>query len=260
MSKVSILMSVYNESLDELKQSVNSILHQTFKDFEFIIINDYPKRKDIREFLEKLERLDERVIIIYNDENIGLALSLNKGIEKAKSPYIARMDADDISHKDRISIQYKTIINNEYDLICTNYEFINAKSKVLNRGAKLYTSKEISDKLPFANVIHHPTVMLKKETLEKMGGYRNFDCAQDYDLWLRMLESNKTFYMLPDKLLKYRIRDSSVSVSKRVEQTYTLIYIRDLYIQRMKKGIDNYTYNNYKTYLENNIRRIKVEK
>jgi len=90
-------MSVYNEPLDWLKSSIGSILNQTFREFEFIIINDNPARQELRDVLQSYKNQDERIRIIENLENLGLTESLNKGLAEAKGKYIARMDGDDIS-------------------------------------------------------------------------------------------------------------------------------------------------------------------
>ncbi len=99
-------MSTYNETVEELKKAIDSILTQTFKNFEFIIILDNPQnyehKKVINEYLSK----DKRIIFLINESNIGLAASLNEGIENAKGDYIARMDADDISMPNRLEKEY----------------------------------------------------------------------------------------------------------------------------------------------------------
>ena len=102
---VSVLMSVYNEPEEWMRVAIDSILGQTFTDFEFIIINDNPKRKLNREILSDYAKQDKRIVILENEENIGLTKSLNKGLKVAKGKYIARMDADDISLSDRLEKQ-----------------------------------------------------------------------------------------------------------------------------------------------------------
>src|SRR5690348_17026682 len=99
-------MSVYNEQDDWLKQSIESILNQTYQYFEFIIVLDNPNNKAAKRLLERYQQIDNRIKLIYNEENIGLTNSLNKALEVAKGTYIARMDADDISDPRRFEIQY----------------------------------------------------------------------------------------------------------------------------------------------------------
>ena len=94
MCKISVIMSIYSEKEEWIKESIDSILSQTFRDFEFIIINDNPKRKQNENLLLEYSQKDNRIIVITNKENIGLTKSLNKGLSIAKGKYIARMDAD----------------------------------------------------------------------------------------------------------------------------------------------------------------------
>ncbi len=95
--EISVLMSVYNETIDELSKSVESILRQTRPDFEFIIVIDHPNRKELIDYLQESAKQDDRIIVIQNTENIGLAACRNKALVQAKGRLIARMDADDIS-------------------------------------------------------------------------------------------------------------------------------------------------------------------
>lgn len=248
--KVSVLMSVYNESKNEIALSIQSILNQTLSDIEFIIVNDNPNNIEISNILEYYRNIDERIIIIENEVNLGLAMSLNKAANVARAPFLARMDADDISELTRLSKQYEVMIENDYDLTCTNYSFIDEKSNYIERKANYYTSKQIEDLLPLDNVIHHPTVMVKKIIFKKLNGYRNFLSAQDYDLWLRFHFEGCRFYMLEDILLKYRIRDNSVSLRNRSQQICTITYIRNQYLKKLREGEDNYSYNSYLYYLD----------
>lgn len=104
MKKISVVMSIYNENIDEIKASIDSILNQTYENIEFIIILDNPTRLDINVLLTEYQKNDTRIKVIYNQKNEGLALSLNKGLEIATGEYIARMDSDDISLQDRLKI------------------------------------------------------------------------------------------------------------------------------------------------------------
>ena len=104
-------MGVYNEKISWLNESVESILNQTYRNFEFIIIDDNPDNKEIKNYLLNLKQRDERIIIIFNDCNIGLTKSLNKGLEMATGEFVARMDADDISINTRFERQISYLNN-----------------------------------------------------------------------------------------------------------------------------------------------------
>ena len=116
MPIVSVIMSIYKEPLEWLHESIDSILYQTFKDFEFIIICDNPEYKEGIELLNEYRKKDDRIIIINNVKNIGLTKSLNKGLAVAKGKYIARMDADDIAMPNRFEHQI-TYLDKNTDLV-----------------------------------------------------------------------------------------------------------------------------------------------
>ena len=105
MPKLSVVMSVYNEPTEWITQSIDSILNQTFRDFEFIIINDNPEREENESLLNSYSQKDKRIVVIKNEQNLGLTKSLNIGINEAKGDYIVRMDADDYSFPERFEKQ-----------------------------------------------------------------------------------------------------------------------------------------------------------
>lgn len=259
MKCISVLMSTFNETEEQITASIESILKQDFKSFEFIIINDNPNREDLNYILEKFSLIDNRIIVVKNDKNIGLALSLNKAAAYANTEYYARMDADDISHPSRLGIQYTILKSGDYDLVFTDYTYIDEQSNPIPRSTNYWHEKDIYKYLPTKSIIHHPTVMMKKSIFDKVGGYRNFPCAQDYDLWLRLLENGCRFFMIDKKLLQYRVRQNNISKSKSYEQKITIDYIRELFIQRLKSGKDDYSYDNYIKYMHINKLKNPVE-
>ena len=130
---VSVLMSIYNERIEWIKQSVESILNQTYKDFEFIIVIDNPEMDlECRKYLEKRTYEDARIKLIWNEKNIGLAQSLNKGIKIAKGEYLARMDADDISLSDRLEMELEYLNKTKCDLVSTNKINIDENDNIIS--------------------------------------------------------------------------------------------------------------------------------
>jgi len=255
--QLSVLMSVYNETLKEITEAIESVLNQTFSDFEFLIVDDNPSRLDHKALLSEYRSKDSRIIIIENQKNIGLAMSINMAATKACSDIFVRMDADDICLPTRFEEQYQLLRGNSYDLVCGRFTEIDETS--LNIGIndvkpEYKSSEEISNTLPYKSVIHHPTVMMTRAIFEKVNGYRDFPCAQDYDLWLRMLDAKATFAMTNKSVLKYRIRESSISGSKKIKQRLTVEYIRDRYIERLRKGKDSFSKEHYQSYLNKHIR------
>lgn len=245
---ISVLTSVYNESLKEIRESIDSILGQTYKDFELIVVLDRPEYTEGLALLQEYAAKDARVKVLMNEKNIGLALSMNYAAENAAGEYLLRMDADDVCYPDRFQLQMEAIEGGEYDLVCGNYDYIDENGELLPTKATVYTDKQLSALLPYRNIVHHPTVIMTGKAFRAVGGYRNYPCAQDYDLWLRMKCAGYKMHMLPEKLIKYRIRQVSTTVQKRYKQSCTGEYIRKLYEQ--KNNMTGYSYEDYLAYLD----------
>lgn len=214
---ISVVMSVYN-SEKYLSESIESILSQTFSDFEFIIIDDGSTDKS-NSILNKFARSDARINIITNLENIGLANSLNKGLHIAKGDYVARMDSDDISYPKRFEIQIEFMKNNKaYGVVGGNIDIIDEKSNYVKTLSFPKTHNQILWYLCFQNPIAHPTTMIKSNLLRKVNGYKNYISSQDYDLWQRLSNITKLFNV-DQSLLKYRVHGSNISF--RIDESRT---------------------------------------
>lgn len=249
--EISVLMSIYNETINEVRDAVESILNQTYQNFEFIIVLDNPRRvNEISSFLEGYK--SDRIELLCNEKNIGLAMSMNRAAKYARGNYLARMDADDISEIDRFNIQINCMKSMGYDLTCTSYIAINENGEKIDCFVREMNDFDLFNNLPFDNTIHHPTVMLKKEVFNKVAGYRNFPCAQDYDLWIRLYEKGIIMHYINKPLLQYRIRKQSVSQSSKIRQLLTIWYIQELYRERRRKGKDSFTREAYTEYLKRN--------
>lgn len=245
-------MSLYNESIEEIKQAIDSVLNQTYKHFEFIIINDNPNNSLYDKLIRDYQLKDNRIIYYKNKKNIGLALSMNKAAKLAKGEYLARMDADDISLPNRFEKQISFLENYTYDFVFTNYSLIDEKGDFLNKCEKeqdYYNDDEIPAQIFIKQIIHHPTVMMRRDSFEKVHGYRNFICAQDYDLWIRMAEAGIRFHMIDEVLLYYRIRENSITSKKLHVQLLTVKYIYKLLMERLNYSSDSYDYNEYCNYI-----------
>ena len=202
---ISVLMSVYNETPEWIQQSIDSILNQSFGDFEFIIINDNPDDTQLREFLECYALKDTRIRVLTNSENIGLTKSLNKGLRLCKGRYIARMDADDISLPERFRLQHDFLNNNPQIGVCgTLVEKIDKNNKKIGRIKLFCSSKDLRDSVYFFSPFVHPTVMIRKEIMEQFEYDENCRIAQDWNLWLR-LSKKYSFANIDSVLLYYRI-------------------------------------------------------
>lgn len=214
---ISVIMSVYNEPIEWITQSINSILNQTFNNYEFVIVNDNPARSENVDLLESFAKSDSRIKIIHNQTNLGLPTSLNKAISQAQGKYIARMDADDISLPNRFQLQYDFLEKNiEYGICGTYARKLDENSKV-GRIIRLgQTDEKLKARLLFYSPFIHPTIMVRKELIGMLKYNENFKAAQDVELWLRMSKKTK-FYNIPSILLYYRIITQSSKRINRIE-------------------------------------------
>lgn len=214
---VSVVMSVYNGK-EYLELAIKSILAQSFKDFEFIIIND-GSTDDTGIILNHFSKRDERIRVI-SRENKGLVYSLNEGVNYATSPLIARMDADDICFPDRLEKQVKFMKENP-EVVCAGsyYEVIDEDGDALTMLNAPISNEKIQEYLIKGHtVICHPTAMYRKETFLKVGGYdSNYFLVEDLDLWLKMGEVG-LLANLPVPLVQYRTNNKSVSTQSGQEQ------------------------------------------
>lgn len=253
MPAISILMSTYNEPERYIRESVDSILAQTFSDFELIVVNDNPQRQDVKTILESYH--DSRLVYAHNDENMGLAMCMNKAAALAKADIFARMDADDVAEKDRLSIQYDIIFTKDCDFVFSSFTRIDEDSKTVSPFVPSSGDEHgigVSHQVALnPSCVHHPTVMMKRTIFEKVEGYRNFPCSQDADLWLRLQEAGCRFYKIDQPLIRYRINSQSVSKKKWFRQRLTWYYIFNLSIERMKNGgKDSYSLEHYQRTLQ----------
>lgn len=237
---VSVVMSFYNESVNYIEQAIQSILTQTYKNFEFIIICDNPNNLPVINYVKALD--DNRIIFLENETNKGLVYSLNIGIKYSRGEYIIRMDSDDISYKERIEKQLNYLESNknidllgtEVDIIDENNNILN--TKIINRSKKPKNLKKISK---YGNIFIHPSLIIRKTALEEIGFYRDVKYAEDYDLILRMINKNMGLAIMNEKLLKYRIRKEGISRSNIQKQLITTEYIRKLYKRNKLDSFDS---------------------
>lgn len=243
MEKISVLMSVYNEPLDYLKQSVQSILNQSYQNFEYIIILDNPLREDFIAFLEELS--DDRIKFFVNEQNIGLSKSLNFAIKQASGSFFARMDADDLATQDRLEKQLAYLVDNKLDLCSSLLITIDMQGKVINRTSEVhYSSEQINQLLNFRSPMAHPTWFGRRQVFLDLGGYRDFHACEDYDFLLRGKEKNIKLGVVPEFLLYYRLNESSISNSNLYKQ-----YLSTKFLKENRKKISNLSKKDLEDYL-----------
>ena len=205
---ISVVMPVYNAE-QYLDQAIRSILNQTFNDFEFIIINDGSLDSSLA-IIRKYESYDKRIFIIDKD-NGGIVEALNDGLSIAKGKFIARMDSDDIAYSNRFEEQIKVFGDNpEIDLVYTGTRLIDKNGDMVCDSWRPNLDKTLLN-LEINTFVPHPTVMFKKDTILKLGGYtKKRPLAEDLDLWLRMLNNGCKFFYLKSNLLYYRLNPNSM--------------------------------------------------
>lgn len=219
--KISVIMSVYNNEAT-LGKSIESILSQSYENFEFLIIDDCSS-DNTKETLSTYQKKDKRIKIFYNKSNIGLTKSLNILLENIDSnSIIARQDADDYSEKDRFTKQVNFILNKNFDAVYSRAKRIDNKKII--PGKSFYLNKKFL--LKFKNPFIHGTLMAKFESFKKVGFYdENFYFAQDYKLILDFYENGlKTFY-ISEPLYNLNMQDN-ISTKFKEEQKKFFIKAR----------------------------------
>lgn len=194
-----------------IRSAIKSILNQTFKKFELIIINDASTDKTL-DIIKSFSRKDPRVKLISNDTRLDIASSLNKGISMASSNIIARMDADDISLPQRLELQYK-LINSSKNIavVGANIVLIDEDGNEMATRSYPTSSRELKGCLFKYSPFAHPVVMFRRDVFEEVGQYNpKYSPTEDLDLWFR-LGSKYEFGSIPKPLLKYRLYEKSSS-------------------------------------------------
>lgn len=231
--KVSVIMSTLNTDETYLKLSIDSILNQTYKNIELIIVND--GGEDYKYIEDNYN--DDRIKVIKNEKSMGLAYSLNRALEFCSGEYIARMDSDDISLKCRIEEQVKYMAENKDVGICsTFYKKFGSQDSIV--AYPFYEKNYINSLLFFGNALCHPAVMFRKSYLiDSNKKYDvNFIYSQDYDFWTRCKDTS--IALVPKVVFLYRMHDKQVSSSKREKQ-------RELYETVLKRNLVELDLDNY---------------
>lgn len=210
-------MGVYNGDRF-LSQAVDSILEQSYRDLEFIIINDGSTDLSAS-ILDSYSRADPRVRV-YHQKNRGLIETLNCGCKLSRGKYIARMDADDIAVRDRLMWQLEFMeMHPDVGVLGGAVEFINETNEALRIARYPLRDREIQRSLLDSNVLWHPSIFLRKTVFDAVGGYRKVVDAEDYDMWLRIADRFQLANLYA-VVLKYRIHPGQVSVGRCKTQAF----------------------------------------
>lgn len=228
MPRVTVLMPVFNGA-KYLREAIDSIIAQTFHDFEFLIIND-GSTDDSVSIINSYT--DSRIRLENNESNLGLIATLNYGIDLARGEYVARMDCDDISSPSRLATQVEFMDNNPAVGLCGTWIKVFGDREWINRYPT--THEAISCGLLFATMFAHPTVLWRREPFAHFKLYYDpkYQHAEDYELWTRCARSMRTAN-IPKPLLRYRLHEQQVSSRKQQEQLATVRNIRKREIIRL---------------------------
>lgn len=209
---ISILLPVYNAG-SFLNDTLMSLIQQNFDDFEIICIDDCSTDNSY-EILEKFKKnYPDKVVLLKNEKNLGIVGTLNKGFEKARGKYIARMDADDISHPQRLKKQFSYMEKHPEIGICGCQVY---KFGATNRKVYLpRSSEDVKATLLFNCCLIHPSVVMRTEVIKKnnIRYSTDFEYAEDFEFWTRAMEFCE-IANLKERLLKYRVHSKSISSSR----------------------------------------------
>ncbi len=220
MILVSVIVPYYKKR-KFIERTIKSILSQTYKNFEIIIIYDDTDRSDLK-LIKKVKETDNRIKLITNKKTLGAGMSRNIGIDKAKGKYIAFLDADDLWKKDKIKYQLNYMIRYNLKISHTNYEILSLS----NKNKKIIKARSFVDykKLLFSCDIGLSTVMLKKKIISKKCRFPNLKTKEDFLLWLLILKKNIKIGGLDKNLTIWRKLNNSLSSSifQRLKDGFTL--------------------------------------
>lgn len=240
---ISVIMGVYNGE-KFLEEAVRSVLSQTFEDFEFIICDDCSTDSSAQ-ILKKFAESDNRIKLIKNEKNLGLAATLNRCIEAATGEFLARMDCDDCCLPERFAVQYDWMkANPDVCAAGSDIEFIDDNGTVY--GRKNITADErftLAETVLFCRMFH-PSVIMRKDKVQSVGGYTSNELttrAEDYDLWCKLCEKGETVGNIARVLFRYREDQNNITRRKykyRVQEFRLKWY----WIRRAKRPVAELRY------------------
>lgn len=227
--KYSVLMTVYTkDNPDYFALSLDSMINQTCKPDEIVIVKDGPIRKQLQDIIDSRKNRQVKIIQLQLPVNKGLGLALNEGIKICKNELIARMDADDYSMPNRCELQLKAFEKYpDLDIIgCPVDEFVDDIDNVVGCRNVPYTNDEIYAFAKKRDPFNHPTVMYKKSVVLKAGMYSDYRKNQDTDLWIKMLSNGAQCMNLKEHVFRFRFDSDTYRKRKSWVNTKILLEIR----------------------------------
>lgn len=235
--EISVIMSVYNGET-YLKEAIESVMNQTFKNWELIVINDC-STDSTAEILADCASKDERIKVHPNEVNLKLPTSLNKAVSLSQGKYIARMDADDICLPERLEKQYKFMEENN-DVALSSCRFMTVKNGVYMSGGAggRCDNEALRAMLLVGNPILHPGVIAKAEVMKKFNYDTTLTCTEDLELWTRMAIENQKIEILDECLMIYRLHDKQITSTTLERQHTEVLRIQEKYYGALLEKMD----------------------
>ncbi len=219
--KISVLISVFNGE-KTINKSIESILDQTYNNFEILLMNDGSTDNTeniLKEYADKFSHIS----YFENKKNMGLTFSLNFLIKKSNGTYLARQDADDISYRNRFQMQISTILKNNLDF-CTSRALIKGTNKKIPGFSYFLPYQYL---IKYKNPFIHGSLMIKKEVMNEIGSYNTkFKYAQDYKLFFDLIKKNYNFKTINEPLYELNM-SNNISTNKKIEQKYFADCVRN---------------------------------
>ncbi len=221
-------MPCYKEDISFFCDAVNSVLNQTYQNWELLLILDDPTNYKMKKKANEFANMDKRIIVLDNEKNMGLVDSLNRAIDYTRGMFIARLDADDIAFPNRLEKQMEYI--DDYDMISTNFSFINMRGNVISKRIFPSEEKKVKGYLrEIADCMYHTTWLLKKDMYIQLGKYRDIGPFEDYDFILRGIKAGYKVYNIHEILCYYRYNTEGISSNNKVYQHLGSEYLRNNY-------------------------------
>ena len=224
MPKISVIMPNYN-AWKYISEAIQSVLDQTFGDFEFIIIDDC-STDNSWEIIQNFAKKDSRIIALRNEKNLTVCRTANRALDMARGEFIARLDSDDVSLPERLSRQLDFLKKNpEYILCGSNFQFIDQNGKIGKMRKLPETNEEIQHSFLIKNPIAQSTVMIRASMLGALRYDENFEVAEDLEFWMRLGILYK-MYNLQKILVQYRIHGKNSVLIKQKQMIKNTLLAR----------------------------------
>ena len=244
MAKISVLMNVFNVE-PYIAEALKSIQSQTFQDIDIVVADDGSKDRT-RQVAEQIASTDRRITVVGTPDNRGIPAALNLGLALCHTPYIAKMDGDDIALPTRLEKQLRFLENNP------DVSLVGCATTAIDQSGRLIPGLGVSQK-PITQTAVAETMLLappcshiwlaRREVYDTLSGYREIEVAEDYDFLLRAISAGFHVTNLPEALMLIRTR--SGNVSSRLEQKKAHYYIVKLYRERLERGVDSFSPESY---------------